>query len=110
MGLTTTRLAADPSSVVSDSCGGRAAGTREDAGVPDAQATVLQAGALPSNLGEASPMDVLRALFPVPMNRALGLCNEEHAKLHPSSPAHHGARARQIHGRALSEPHVHGHG
>ena len=65
---------------------GLAAGTREDAGVSDAQVTVLQAGALPTSLGEASQMDVLRALFPVPMNRALGLCNEEHAKLHPFKP------------------------
>jgi hypothetical protein len=85
-GKSTILLVVDPSSVDSYSFGGRAAGAREDAGVPDAQVTVLQAGALPSNLGEASPMDVLRALFPVPMNRALGLCNEEHAKLHPFKP------------------------
>jgi hypothetical protein len=50
---------ADPSSVDSDSFGGRAAGTREDAGVPDAQVAVLQASTLPASFSDASEMDVL---------------------------------------------------
>ena len=81
----------DPSSVDSDSFGGRAAGTREDAGVPDAQVAVLQASTLPASFSDSSEMDVLgRSSVLIP--RALGLCGVRKAP--PlQALAHHGAGA-----------------
>ena len=68
------------SEAVLDDFYNKAAGHRDDADLPDSQMPVLQPGALSTSISDATLLDVWEVLFPVDMEKALALINNELCK------------------------------